>query len=58
MAGHPVLDVLGQCLIVRKMDILVLAGVVVGGLAGEYQFLWRRRQRQRWQREREGGSWR
>ena len=49
-AGHPVLDVPSQCREVRHMDILVLADVVVGTLAGGHNFL------RQWQGGGGGGS--
>ncbi len=46
--GHLVLDVPGPVFKVGRLDIVVLNGVFIGGLAGRHHiFLWQRRQRRR-----------
>ena len=43
--GHLVLDVPGPILKVGRLDVVVLNGVFVGGLAGgHHSFLWQRQQ--------------
>ena len=53
--GHLVLDVPGPVLEVGRLDVVVLNGVFVGGLAGGHHiFLWQRRQR--WRQWGDGGG--